>query len=454
MKKFLSLMLAVLMLLSMATVAFADGEGKTTYDASDDQATFTFKKVVQTNYGTAPQDTYHFTISPKKDSTYTVAGPAFTTPSFDITAAAAGGNKVIDLPAASAFPAPGKYLYEVTETAGGLKGMTYDTTYYFVISVFYTTDGSTLIRQVTKMWKIVNDEKVKVDNFTNIYNAGDVSVKKVVATDSESAVANYTYTFNFVLTGLNNPTTDTGRTYYTVSSDNGNAQEITVDENGGASFSVSGLTNDSVVTIHNMPEHATYTVTETAVTVNSNGKETWTRSGEVETAEEIVVSTNTQKTITNTFTHVGDLTISKKVTGAGGDKNKVFEFTLTCPNVVLDGKGKNVTCTGNATITPVEGQNNQYKITMKDSESVTIANLPYKTSYSVVENTYGDYTPNNPENANGSIMNPTTTVEFVNDKGLTPETGVSLDTLPYVLVLALAGAGLVLMIARKRRVED
>ena len=51
-------------------------------------------------------------------------------------------------------------------------------------------------------------------------------------------------------------------------------------------------------------------------------------------------------------------------------------------------------------------------------------------------------------------MNPTTTVEFVNDKGLTPETGVSLDTLPYVLVLALAGAGLVMMIARKRRVQD
>lgn len=451
MKKFLAMMLAVLMLLSMATVAMAEG-GKT-YTTADDQETFTFTKVVQNNYGTAPIDTYNFTIAPATDTTYTVAGPAFDNPSFSITTATSD-NKVVDLPAANRFPAPGKYLYKVTENAGALKGMTYDTTYYFVISVFYTTDGPTLIRQVTKMWKIVNDERKKVDNFTNIYNAGDVSVKKEVVTDSESAVANYTYTFGFVLTGLNNPATDTGKTYYTVGSDNGNAQEITVDENGGASFSVSGLTNDSVVTIHNMPAGATYMVTETAVTVNSNGKETWTATGEVKEAKAITVSTKTEETITNTFTHVGDLTVSKKVTGAGGDKNKVFEFTLTCPNVVLDGDGKNVTCTGNATITAVEGQENKYKITMKDGESVTIANLPYKTSYSVDENTYGDYTTTTPDNASGSIMNPTTTVEFVNDKGLTPETGVALDTLPYVLVLALAGAGLVLMIARKRRVED
>lgn len=452
MKKFLAMMLAVLMLLSMATVAMAE-EGKT-YTTADDQATFTFKKEVQNNFGTAPIDTYYFTIAPATDIDYTVAGPAFTDPSFSITTAASG-TKTVDLPAANSFPAPGKYLYKVTETAGNLKGMSYDTEYYFVISVFYTSDETTLIRQVTKMWKVVDGKRVKVDNFTNTYDAGNVSVKKVVVTDSEAAVLNYTYTFKFELTGLNKVTTgENGKTYYAVSSENGNTHDIEVKDDGTASFEVSGLKANDMVTITNMPKGATYKVTEQKVTTAENGKETWAVDGEVKVAKAITITTTTEETITNTFSHVGDLTIKKKVTGAGGDKTKVFEFTLICPNVVLEGDGKNVTCAGSATITAVEGQNNEYKITMKDGESVAIAGLAYNTEYKVSENTYGDYTTTIPGNAEDTIKNPETVVEFINDKALTPETGVSLDTLPYVLVLALAGAGLVLMIARKRRVED
>lgn len=448
MKKFLAMMLAVLMLLSMATVAMAEG-GKT-YTIADDQATFTFTKVVQNNYGTAPIDTYNFTIAPATDTTYTVAGPAFANPSFSITTAASG-NKVVDLPAANRFPAPGKYLYKVTETAGALKGMTYDTTYYFVISVFYTTDETALIRKVTQMWKVADGEREKVDNFTNTYDAGDVSVKKLVVTDSEAAVSNYTYTFKFELTGLNKVTTGAnGNTYYTVSSENGNMHDIEVKDDGTASFEVTGLKANDVVTIMNMPKGATYKVTEQEVTTAENGKETWTVDGEVKVAKAITKSTTTEETITNNFSHVGDLTIKKKVTGAGGDKTKVFEFTLTCPSVDLEKVNK----TGNATITAVNGEENKYKITMKDGESVEIVGLPYNTQYKVTEDTYADYTTTTPENASGTITIPETSVEFINDKSLTPETGVSLDTLPYVLVLALAGAGLVLMIARKRRVQD
>ena len=448
MKKFLAMMLAVLMLLSMATVAMAEG-GKT-YTIADDQATFTFTKVVQNNYGTAPIDTYNFTIAPATDTTYTVAGPAFANPSFSITTAASG-NKVVDLPAANRFPAPGKYLYKVTETAGALKGMTYDTTYYFVISVFYTTDETALIRKVTQMWKVADGEREKVDNFTNTYDAGDVSVKKLVVTDSEAAVSNYTYTFKFELTGLNKVTTGAnGNTYYTVSSENGNMHDIEVKDDGTASFEVTGLKANDVVTIMNMPKGATYKVTEQEVTTAENGKETWTVDGEVKVAKAITKSTTTEETITNNFSHVGDLTIKKKVTGAGGDKTKVFEFTLTCPSVDLEKVNK----TGNATITAVNGEENKYKITMKDGESVEIVGLPYNPQYKVTEDTYADYTTTTPENASGTITIPETSVEFINDKSLTPETGVSLDTLPYVLVLALAGAGLVLMIARKRRVQD
>ena len=106
-------------------------------------------------------------------------------------------------------------------------------------------------------------------------------------------------------------------------------------------------------------------------------------------------------------------------------------------------------------------------VVLKHGGKVIFKDLPYGTSYTVTEDPKDQYesTPDfkeyNSDNrevsdakTEGSIDQATEKYVFTNENKQTIETGVSLDTLPYVLVLALAGAGLVLMIARKRRVQD
>ena len=78
----------------------------------------------------------------------------------------------------------------------------------------------------------------------------------------------------------------------------------------------------------------------------------------------------------------------------------------------------------------------------------------YQTTKTVSQYYKGATDPDEDATDDGVMDHTTEKVAFKNDKNQTIETGVSLDTLPYVLVLALAGAGLVLMIARKRRVQD
>ena len=111
---------------------------------------------------------------------------------------------------------------------------------------------------------------------------------------------------------------------------------------------------------------------------------------------------------------------------------------------------------------------------MKHGESVTLKDIPYGAEYTVTETKRDDYknvantlteklkggtvdgtTDTKEENTRtGKIDHTTEELVFTNTNQQEIPTGVSLDTLPYVLVLALAGAGLVLMIARKRRVQD
>ena len=46
------------------------------------------------------------------------------------------------------------------------------------------------------------------------------------------------------------------------------------------------------------------------------------------------------------------------------------------------------------------------------------------------------------------------TLAFTNHCGLKPDTGVLLDTLPYIVILAVVAGGVALLMLRKRRKED
>ena len=156
-------------------------------------------------------------------------------------------------------------------------------------------------------------------------------------------------------------------------------------------------------------------------------------------------------TFENTYS-AGTLKISKTVTGNMGDKNKYFEFT-----VLLSGRSG---MTYPETFAVSGGSYAQNPKTIKLSEETTfmlkhgdtisIANLPYDVDYMVIEMAADGYTTTS-TNETGRISAAEQTAAFTNVKNSAVDTGVMLDSLPYVLMLAAVLGGAAVMVVRRRR---
>ena len=160
----------------------------------------------------------------------------------------------------------------------------------------------------------------------------------------------------------------------------------------------------------------------------------------------------------NTYS-AGSLAVTKNVTGNMGDRNKYFDVKIT----VSDGEdGENYpdsyTVTGGSDasnhVTIAAGTETTFKF--KDGDTINIANLPYGVNYKVVETDYsgeGYETSYNVDNVNtdgavvGSINE---TVTITNHKGAVVDTGIALDSLPYVLLLAVSVVGMAAFVMKKR----
>lgn len=158
-----------------------------------------------------------------------------------------------------------------------------------------------------------------------------------------------------------------------------------------------------------------------------------------------------------------NLTVTKTVTGKLGDTNKAFTFTIT----KADGTPVNIT-DANIAITDntkaVWQSNGQF--TLKDGASITFKNLP-SGEYKIVEDDYigekyetswqigtdGDVHKKN-RTATVTIDTTEQTVHFTNHRTLEPDLGVLLDTLPYIVILAVVAGGVALLMLRKHRKED
>lgn len=166
-----------------------------------------------------------------------------------------------------------------------------------------------------------------------------------------------------------------------------------------------------------------------------------------------------------------DLTVTKTVTGMLGDTNKAFTFQI------LDANNEPVKLTtGNYEFSNTNGAllNNgtDGTFTLMSGANVTIKNLPVGT-YTVTELETADELKNykttwlldsNPDSKNKTENSTrTATVEmkgenrvldFTNECTLKPDTGVLLDTLPYIVILAVVAGGVALLMLRKHRKED
>lgn len=156
-----------------------------------------------------------------------------------------------------------------------------------------------------------------------------------------------------------------------------------------------------------------------------------------------------------------NLTVTKTVTGKLGDTNKAFTFTIT-----KDGKPVN-----NITEDNIEARDGAQwlndgngKFTLKDGASIIFKNLP-SGQYKVVEDDYigekyetsyvvDSGTPENGQEATVTIGTDAKRIDFTNHRNFEPDLGVLLDTLPYIVILAVVAGGVALLMLRKHRKED
>lgn len=178
-----------------------------------------------------------------------------------------------------------------------------------------------------------------------------------------------------------------------------------------------------------------------------------------------------------------DVTITKQVTGLLGDTNKEFEFSATVTN-----DGENIT----SQIDAVDENNSKVNLSafkLKHNQKITLKNVPVGATVTVTENAPGahykvtatgytgeqdgsnnvsftyitvksaDAVETASETGTETAMAVMTAVEaddivVTNHATLKPDTGVLLDTLPYIVILAVVAGGVALLMLRKHRKED
>ena len=193
-----------------------------------------------------------------------------------------------------------------------------------------------------------------------------------------------------------------------------------------------------------------------------------------------------------------DVTITKQVTGLLGDTNKDFEFRVSITRNGAD-------CSAGVTAKKGDQTVSLNSFTLKHNETVTLENVPIDATIKVTEVTPGEHytvsatghggeqkggrdviftyvaaaNTDTASDAGGAdlmllSMDEDTAVDadgdavayeagitvdnnqiiVTNHCGLLPDTGVLLDTLPYIVILAVVAGGVALLMLRKHRKED
>lgn len=247
------------------------------------------------------------------------------------------------------------------------------------------------------------------------------------------------------------------------------------DDNGASYISVSHVFDVSDVAANT---NYTYSFAENVSKANVSGYKL--TSTLVDGVEGTIGSVTMNKEHSNqsiTFSNfyeksTADVTLTKHVTGLMGDTHKGFTFSITG----LD--GNNVT---------LENNGNLSNFTLMHNEIVTLKNVPVGIVFAVVETLNADSgyetkatghdTPvtdaatrtfyyklvleNGQQvlmacdaNGNEAKEQEGLAITVTNHCTLQPDLGVLLDTLPYIVILAVVAGGVALLMLRKHRKED
>ncbi len=154
------------------------------------------------------------------------------------------------------------------------------------------------------------------------------------------------------------------------------------------------------------------------------------------------------------------LTIRKTLSGNMYDASKTFVFTISSG----DAEMKWTTAEGEQKGTTITVSLGKDESTTEGEAAVWGIKVPAGAEVTVKENTDG-YTqeifgkPDDAEPVEGGISftmpSEDTAITFDNSKVIAPDTGVVLDTLPYIVILALVAVGAVVFIRKRgRRIDD
>lgn len=217
--------------------------------------------------------------------------------------------------------------------------------------------------------------------------------------------------------------------------DLGTPQELSVTGDGSTTITMSPVTPGTYRAVE---------VEESRGNLTKNGKTmyvTVTDSGEV-TYGTTPGATSQNLTVTNDYTATAPtatLTITKRISGNMLSKNDEFTFTVTGTSVADADKS----------FTLKDGETKKITVNIGDTITIEEATGSYTTTYQIGENG----TVENGSSAKIENIAEDTTITFTNTKEVTIDTGISLETLPYILILAVVAVGAVVMI-RKRRNRD
>lgn len=156
-----------------------------------------------------------------------------------------------------------------------------------------------------------------------------------------------------------------------------------------------------------------------------------------------------------------NLKISKTVTGLLGDTKKAFTFTI---------KPTDSTKTFTITESDIVEKSDEGVTYDLSKKTFTLTHGAYITlslpvgTYYVQEDSYDNYTVSAKINGadttvtdravTAELTKEAMTIAFTNCCDLKPDTGVLLDTLPYIVILAVVAGGVALLMLRKHRKED
>lgn len=166
----------------------------------------------------------------------------------------------------------------------------------------------------------------------------------------------------------------------------------------------------------------------------------------------------------NTAVDNASLKVTKAVEGNAANVNDYFKFTVALSgisgtyDIAYTGNTYQEGETNPTSITAVEGAAT-FDIYLKHGESFEVKNLPETATYTVTEEDT-DYTESvndqDTNTANGTIGKDGATLNYVNTKTTVTPTGVFMDVLPYVVMLAVVaiGAGAFVVIRRRREEEQ